>query len=595
MGAFVNIAAYKFVTLSNLKQRRLALRAVCQQLQLLGTILLSEEGINLFVSGTRPAIDELLATLRGATEFSDLDVKESPSDHQPFNRMLVKIKREIVAFGVTGIDPRRTMSRRISPADLKQWLDDGRPVTLLDVRNDFEFNVGTFDNAVPARIDDFRQFPSAVQSLPASLKDQTVVTFCTGGIRCEKAAPYLEREGFRDVYQLDGGILKYFEQCGNAHFRGECFVFDKRVALDATLRETDTAQCFVCQAQLSAEDQQSPRYEYEKSCPYCFRSDEQRLSETIARRHEAIRLAVTPLPGSVAYVNERPIRVPQRLDAVAVIDFLDAIHTHLPRDEWLRAIDAGQLRIAGRAVSADEPVRAGDRLIHSMPGTIEPDVNADVRILFEDDALVVVNKPAPLPMHPCGRFNRNTLTHILREVYRPHSLRAVHRLDANTSGVVVLARSRRIAADLQNQFKQGRVEKEYLARVLGWPAEDNFFSDAPISDEPCASGARRIDPAGLAARSEFAVLNRLTDGTTLVKARPITGRTNQLRVHLWDLGLPICGDPLYRIGGKLGDEQTRSPADPPMCLHAHRITFDHPSTGQRISFVADGPNWSREL
>ena len=152
--------------------------------------------------------------------------------------MRVKIKREIIAFGIPGIDPARNPSRKLSPRTLRQWLDEGRSVTLLDTRNTYEIERGTFRGALPAGIRHFRDFPRAVERLPARLKNQPVVMFCTGGIRCEKAGPFMEREGFRDVFQLDGGILKYFEECGSAHYDGECFVFDERVGVDPTLRET---------------------------------------------------------------------------------------------------------------------------------------------------------------------------------------------------------------------------------------------------------------------------------------------------------------------------------------------------------------------
>jgi len=237
MSCIVNIAAYKFADLGGLAELRSELLALCQRLQLKGTILLSPEGVNLFVAGQRAPVDALLARLRAIPQLHELEAKKSFSDAQPFRRMLVKIKREIIPFGVAGIDPRHSTSRRLLARELKRWLDEGRPVTLLDTRNDFEVQIGTFTNAKAIGVDNFRDFPAAAEQLPEELKKRPVVTFCTGGIRCEKAAPLLEREGFTEVYQLDGGILKYFEECGGAHFRGDCFVFDDRIALDSSLRE----------------------------------------------------------------------------------------------------------------------------------------------------------------------------------------------------------------------------------------------------------------------------------------------------------------------------------------------------------------------
>jgi UPF0176 protein len=276
MPSVVNIAGYQFADLDNLVELRDELRILTEAKELRGTILLSTEGINVFIAGERLAVDAVLDRVCRVNGLETFSVKESFSDYQPFNRMLVKIKKEIIAFGVDGIDPRKHSARRLQAAELKRWIDQGRQITLLDTRNNFEFETGTFDRAVAIGVEDFRDFPKAAAKLPVEMKKNPVVTFCTGGIRCEKAAPYLEREGFTDVYQLDGGILKYFEECGGEHFRGNCFVFDKRVALNAELNESGLRQCFACLAILSIEEQVSPKYVEGKSCPHCFsdRTDE---------------------------------------------------------------------------------------------------------------------------------------------------------------------------------------------------------------------------------------------------------------------------------------------------------------------------------
>jgi len=269
MSAFINLSVYKFTPLENLpelRQRLLDLACACS---LKGTILLSAEGINLFVAGLRADVDVLMAELHGVDGLEDLTPKESESAEQPFNRMLVKIKKEIIAFGVEGIDPAHQPSSKLAPHTLKQWLDEGRPITLLDTRNDYEIRLGTFRGAVPAGIEHFRDFPNAVRRLKSELKDKPIVMFCTGGIRCEKAGPFMAREGY-NVFQLDGGILKYFEECGGAHYDGECFVFDKRVGVDAALKETDSALCFACQMPLTVEEQHHPHYVPDVSCPHCY-------------------------------------------------------------------------------------------------------------------------------------------------------------------------------------------------------------------------------------------------------------------------------------------------------------------------------------
>jgi UPF0176 protein len=270
MPEFINLAGYRFAALGELPELRDRLLRQTKLLGLRGTILLSTEGINLVIAGTRAATTEILATLRAIPGFADLTPKESSSAEQPFNRMLVKIKKEIIAFGVGGINPALRPTAKLSASTLKQWLDEGRPVTLLDTRNDYEIRMGTFRGARPAGINQFRDFPAAVAQLPATLKTQPVVMFCTGGIRCEKAGPLMEREGFTDVHQLDGGILKYFEDCGGAHYEGECFVFDRRVGVDPQLRETGSVICFNCQMPLTVAEQKDPRFVPDKSCPHCI-------------------------------------------------------------------------------------------------------------------------------------------------------------------------------------------------------------------------------------------------------------------------------------------------------------------------------------
>ena len=235
MNTILNIAAYKFVSLDDLPERRDHLKSRCGALQLKGTILLAHEGINLFLAGSPENIGAFKAELRGDPAFADIQFKDSFSDQMPFGKLLVKIKKEIIPFGQPQINPAEQPAERLSARSLKAWLDEGRNLVLLDTRNAFEVDAGTFDNALDLRLSSFSQFAPAADELDPSLKDKTVVTFCTGGIRCEKAAPVLIGKGFRNVFQLDGGILQYFEECGNAHFNGNCFVFDQRVALDGNL------------------------------------------------------------------------------------------------------------------------------------------------------------------------------------------------------------------------------------------------------------------------------------------------------------------------------------------------------------------------
>ncbi|WP_323072704.1 sulfurtransferase [Mycetohabitans endofungorum] len=276
--SIVNLAAYKFISLDAIDTWRPVLRQRCDALALRGTILLAPEGINLFIAGSREATDAFIDYLRTdpmfGGKFADLPFKQSLSDKQPFRRMLVRLKREIITMKSPAIRPEAGRAPAIDARTLKQWLDRGhddagRPVVMLDTRNAFEVNVGTFDNAIDYRLTKFSEFPDAVASHRDALAGKAVVSFCTGGIRCEKAAIHMHNIGIDSVYQLDGGILKYFEEVGGAHYHGDCFVFDHRTALNPQLEPTGTVQCFACRAVVTPTEQRSPLYVAGEQCPHC--------------------------------------------------------------------------------------------------------------------------------------------------------------------------------------------------------------------------------------------------------------------------------------------------------------------------------------
>ena len=235
MESVLNISAYLFTPITDREQLRPALRARAEAAGLKGTILLAEEGINLFLAGETDAVRGFVDQLRADARFSALTTKESWSASQPFRKMLVKLKREIIRMDHPTIRPLEQRAPAVAPRTLRRWLDqghddEGREVVMLDTRNAFEVDYGTFDGALDWRIDRFTQFPEAASTHREALDGKTVVSFCTGGIRCEKAAIYLREEGI-DALQLEGGILGYFEQVGHEHYDGECFVFDEREAL----------------------------------------------------------------------------------------------------------------------------------------------------------------------------------------------------------------------------------------------------------------------------------------------------------------------------------------------------------------------------
>jgi UPF0176 protein len=242
--SIINIAGYKFIALENLVELQTAFLEKCQTFALRGTILLSTEGININLAGTPENIQQFKIFLQAGARFADITFHQSQSANQPFQYIKVKIKKEIITMRAENIHPEIKSAPSISPQELKQWLDEKRDITLLDTRNAYEVRFGTFKNSINPNLNNFSEFSKVAKTLNPS---KPVVMFCTGGIRCEKAALHLLQAGFPNVLQLQSGILGYFKQVGNAHYDGECFVFDERIAVDANLQVTGTQQCKSCQ------------------------------------------------------------------------------------------------------------------------------------------------------------------------------------------------------------------------------------------------------------------------------------------------------------------------------------------------------------
>ena len=269
--SIVNIAGYKFeplvdpINLVSLYQKK------CDELELKGTMLISKNGINFSLAGTQKATDTIIAFLEEDNRFLNIPLKVTYSEAQPFRRMKVRLKKEIISLGRKDINPRELTGERISPQDLKNLLDNKEDVLVLDTRNEYETRVGKFENAIDLNLDTFRDFPKAIESLPEEYKDKQIVMYCTGGIRCEKASAVMMKAGFADVKQLEGGVLDYFKETGGAYWEGDCFVFDERVALDTELNETDYIYCYICREPLSAEEKASPDFKINEYCPYCVK------------------------------------------------------------------------------------------------------------------------------------------------------------------------------------------------------------------------------------------------------------------------------------------------------------------------------------
>ena len=234
--SILNISLYHFQPLQELSSWKERFMKLCEEGGLKGTVLLAPEGMNAFVAGEPDGVERFERSIQEWFKKPDLFGKRSWSDTIPYRRLFVKVKKEILTFGVDSVRPEIQRAPAIAPKDLAQWIREGRDFGLLDTRNDFEFEVGSFEQAVHLNLRKFNEFPQKIDLLPEDWKEKPVVMFCTGGIRCEKAGIFLEQKGFKNILQLDGGILKYFEECGGEGYRGACFVFDQRRAVDPSLK-----------------------------------------------------------------------------------------------------------------------------------------------------------------------------------------------------------------------------------------------------------------------------------------------------------------------------------------------------------------------
>jgi UPF0176 protein len=289
-------AMYLFVSLPHFEKLREPLLQFCISHDIKGTLLLANEGINGTVAGPEKSILELLEYLKSDPlfegNFKGLSHKESWSDKHPFYRMKVKLKKEIVTFGVQGVSPTKIVGQYIKPQDWNSIISDPE-VVLIDTRNDYEYAIGTFKNAINPKTNTFREFPKYVKTHFDPKKHKKIAMFCTGGIRCEKASSYMVSEGFKEVYHLEGGILKYLEEVKpeESLWQGECFVFDQRVAIKNGLEVGNYDQCYACRYPLSKEDMQNDKYVPGISCVHCFNIHTQKKLASLTERQKQVILA----------------------------------------------------------------------------------------------------------------------------------------------------------------------------------------------------------------------------------------------------------------------------------------------------------------
>ncbi len=265
-----NITGYKFTPIDDELLLRETILKYSTDLNLKGTVLISSKGLNFSVSGTKKNIDNFIVFIHSDKRFSDVDIKITYNKYQPFRKMLVRIKKEIISMGVEEINPFQFTGQKISPKELNNKLDNNEEIVLLDTRNEYEVRLGTFKNALDLDLDSFRDFPEEIEKLREELNGKEVVMFCTGGIRCEKASALMLENGFENIKQIEGGVINYFKETGGKYWNGDCFVFDDRVALNKNLVETDYVLCFRCREPLNKEELGSEKYKIDEYCPYCF-------------------------------------------------------------------------------------------------------------------------------------------------------------------------------------------------------------------------------------------------------------------------------------------------------------------------------------
>lgn len=263
-------AFYQFVSLPDFAEKQLFLLAQCQEQGILGTILLASEGINGTIAGTAEAIESIIRFIRADPRLADLEYKQAFCDTPPFKRLKVKLKKEIVSLGIDGVDPNHQVGTYVNPQDWNALLSEP-DILVLDTRNQFEVDIGSFQDALNPQLAAFHDFPEYVSRHLDPSTNHKIAMFCTGGIRCEKASSFLLSQGFREVYHLKGGILKYLEEVPAAEslWQGECFVFDERVAVTQGLAQGSYDSCKACGHPISEADQSMPQYHPGVSCPYC--------------------------------------------------------------------------------------------------------------------------------------------------------------------------------------------------------------------------------------------------------------------------------------------------------------------------------------
>ena len=285
---------YKFVEVIDLNALQDQLYSICKKNEVMGTILIANEGVNGTISAKPKNLKKALISIQKDDRLSNIEIKYSSTDKQPFHRMKVRLKKEIVTIGLPEINPNKTVGSYIKPEDWNDIISDP-DVILIDTRNKYETKIGSFKNAIDPQTGSFREFPKWVKNFKAEKgnENKKIAMFCTGGIRCEKASSLMKEEGFDEVYHLQGGILKYLEKVENKNslWEGECFVFDQRVCLTEDLEVGSYKMCFACRMPISTSDKMHKYFVQGESCHHCFKSSNDKQKKRFKERQKQIELS----------------------------------------------------------------------------------------------------------------------------------------------------------------------------------------------------------------------------------------------------------------------------------------------------------------
>lgn len=568
----IHSAFYKFVRVADADALAAQLRELSRDL--LGSILVASEGINGMVAA-RPdalaAFEQALTTdarLHGL--FSGMAFKHSACTTAPFQRMKVHRKPEVLALGVDGVEAVGHQGVQLKPQQWRELMQQD-DVVLIDNRNHFEYRLGRFKSAVDPQVHNFRDFPAWVLAQLPTWKAQKkrVAMYCTGGIRCEKTSAWMSQFGM-PVLELEGGVLNYFAQMPDAQndWEGECFVFDNRVALDSRLQETGTRAEDIFG---SAPDE---RWRLKRAQRLVS------LTPSAVPLRSGRRNTAAPLPTKNG-VGPSCIVLP-RGPWPTIAAFLIERFPGVTPDEWQQRVQqGGVLDEQGAAVNASRRFVAGLKIFYHRHLDVEARIPFEAPVLFQDDLLVVADKPHFLPVTPGGKYLQETLLVRLKRSLGVDSLTPIHRLDRETAGVVMFCVDPKARAAYAAMFAQRRVVKRYEA-IVAWSG-DSVLPLTHHSRMEADDHFMRMREVGGAPNSETHLeLIEVTGDTAHLRLSPVTGRKHQLRVHCAALGMPIVNDALYPV------MRPERPGDfaQPLRLIARCVAFTDPVTGRPREFAS---------